>query len=122
MNILVRNLSREITEKELHQMFLPFGRIKSVDIVFDKITGRSKGFGFVEMSEDSEARAAIAELNGKLIRGEKVRVKTTNQKFNPGRSNPNKTRSERFPFGFKVKAGQRKNRSPSDKRRQRPFI
>ena len=79
LKILVRNLFREMDEKELLQMFLPFGKIRSLNIVMDKLTGRSKGFGFVDMPEASEALAAIKALNGKTIHGEKLRVKTANQ-------------------------------------------
>ncbi|MEW5744262.1 MAG: RNA-binding protein [Nitrospirota bacterium] len=83
MNILVRNLSRTITEKELLQMFLPFGRVVSHNIVMDDLTGRSKGFGFVEMPDAAEAAAAIKALDGKPIRGQKVRVKKTQRPSRP---------------------------------------
>jgi len=77
VNILVRNLSREVTEGELRQLFQQFGSIRSLNIVMDKATGKSKGFGFVEMPDRKEADAAIKALNGRHIHGEKVRVKTT---------------------------------------------
>ena len=77
MNILVRNLHREVTKTELFKLFQPFGKIKSVSLVMDEATGKSKGFGFVEIVEDSEAEAAIRAMNGKLIQGQKIRVKTT---------------------------------------------
>ena len=86
MNILIRNLSRGVTERELTQLFVAFGRIKSLNIVTDDATGKSKGFGFVEMSAESEGAAAIKALDGKLVQGQKIRVKTTNQ-LSIGRSN-----------------------------------
>ena len=77
MNILVRNLSRAVTERELVLMFMKFGTVKSFNIVTDKKTGASKGFGFVDMPEESEARAAIKALDGKFTRGQKLRVKSS---------------------------------------------
>ncbi len=96
MNILVRNLSKGVTEKELMQLFMPFGRIKSLNVVIDQVTHKSKGFGFVDMPEESEGAAAIKALNGKLIHGQKVRVKTTNQSSSPVRNKPDRARPERF--------------------------
>jgi RNA recognition motif-containing protein len=77
MKILVRNLSRAVTEQELFAMFEPFGTIEACDLVMDQKSGKSKGFGFIEMPSDQEANVAITKLNGKLIRGVKVRVKKT---------------------------------------------
>lgn len=64
MNIYVGNLSREVTEDELRQAFEPFGQVTSVNIIKDRYTGESRGFGFVEMATKSEAQAAINGLNG----------------------------------------------------------
>ena len=96
MNILVRNLSKTVTEKELMQLFLPFGKIKSLNVVIDQLTNKSKGFGFVDMAEESAGAAAIKALDGKLIHGQKVRVKTTNQSFRPTGNNPDRARPERL--------------------------
>ncbi len=79
MNLLVRNLSIKITEKELLQIFQKIGKVIAHNIVMDKDTGRSKGFGFVEMLNDYEALAAIKALNGKRISGQIIRVKTANK-------------------------------------------
>ena len=68
MKIYVGNLSYDITEEELRQEFLTFGGVESVSIISDKYSGRPKGFGFVEMASKSEAEAAIAGLNGKILR------------------------------------------------------
>lgn len=75
MNILVRNMSRTVTEKVLEDNFKPFGAIQSILIVKDLTSGRSKGFGFVEMPDKKETAAAIKGLNGKVVHGEKIRVK-----------------------------------------------
>ncbi|MFW6102230.1 MAG: RNA recognition motif domain-containing protein [Chloroflexota bacterium] len=64
MNIYVGNLSREVTETELRQAFESFGQVTSVNIIKDRYSGESRGFGFVEMATKSEAQAAINGLNG----------------------------------------------------------
>lgn len=58
------NLSYGVTKADLEALFTPFGAVRSADIVMDRDTGRSKGFGFVEMDNDSDAQKAIEELNG----------------------------------------------------------
>ena len=75
MKLLIRNLARTITEVELKSLFEAHGAVQSCDLVIDKDTGTSKGFGFVEMPKQGEAKAAIISLNGKDIAGSKVRVK-----------------------------------------------
>ncbi len=77
MNILVRNLPRNITEDELFNMFSKFGQISSHNIVYDKVTKQSKGFGYVEMPFIPEAKKALHKLNGKIVQGQKIRVKVT---------------------------------------------
>ena len=64
MNIYVGNLSRETTEDELRQAFAPFGEVTSANVIKDRYSGESRGFGFVEMTTKSEAQAAINGLNG----------------------------------------------------------
>jgi len=68
MKMYVGNLSYEVTEEELKKEFGAFGEVTSVSIITDKISGRPKGFGFVEMTTKSEAEAAIAGLNGKALK------------------------------------------------------
>ncbi|MCX7107636.1 MAG: RNA-binding protein [Methylococcales bacterium] len=75
MKILIRNLARTITEVELKALFEAHGAVQSCDLVIDKESGTSKGFGFVEMPKQGEAKAAISTLNGKDIAGSKIRVK-----------------------------------------------
>lgn len=74
MNIYVGNLSYDVTDDDLRQAFEPFGKVSSASVIRDKFTGRSRGFGFVEMATDTEAQAAITELNGKEIMGRAVNV------------------------------------------------
>lgn len=75
MKLLIRNLSRSTTEAELLTLFEPFGTVQSCNLVLDKKTDRSKGFAFVEMPKQGEAKAAMKTLNGKVIDGNKIRVK-----------------------------------------------
>lgn len=74
MNIYVGNLSRDVTEEDLQEAFGAFGQVASVNIIKDKFSGESRGFGFVEMPEKAEAQAAIADLNGKDLKGQTLNV------------------------------------------------
>jgi len=74
MNIYVGNLSWEVSEDELKEAFEAHGQVASVNIITDKYTGRSRGFGFVEMSVDDEARAAIEALNNTELKGRNMNV------------------------------------------------
>jgi len=74
MNIYVGNLSREVTEDDLRQLFGDFGQITSANIIRDKFSGESRGFGFVEMPENDKAQAAINSLNGKEFKGRTLNV------------------------------------------------
>jgi RNA recognition motif-containing protein len=74
MNIYVGNLSFEVTEEDLKKAFEGFGQIESVKIIKDNYTGRSKGFGFVEMSNNADAQSAIDALNDKEIKGRSIKV------------------------------------------------
>jgi len=80
MKILVRNLSRETTEEAIKSLFSEFGSIQSCNLVLDKETGESKGFGFLEMPKANEAKAAIKNLNYKTVDGNKIRVKKAEDK------------------------------------------
>jgi RNA recognition motif-containing protein len=75
MKLLIRNLTRTTTEAELKAMFENYGDVQSCTLVMDKATGGSKGFGFVEMPKAGDAKAAIKNLNGKDVAGNKIRVK-----------------------------------------------
>ena len=74
MNIYVGNLSYGVTEDELRDAFSEYGKVSSVSIISDKFSGQSKGFGFVEMADNSEADKAIKALNGTAIKGRNIKV------------------------------------------------
>jgi RNA recognition motif-containing protein len=74
MNIYIGNLPYSITEVDLRAAFEPFGKVDSVNIIKDKYTGQSKGFGFVEMPTAAEAKAAIDALNGSEMGGRNIKV------------------------------------------------
>lgn len=75
MKLLIRNLSRSTTEAEIQTMFEEYGDVQSCNLVLDKETGKSKGFGFVEMPKPGDAKAAMKNLNGKEVDGSAIRVK-----------------------------------------------
>jgi RNA recognition motif-containing protein len=72
--LYVGNLTYEVTSSALEQMFAPHGTVESAQVIMDRDTGRSKGFGFVEMKTDQEAQAAIAAMNGKEVEGRSLTV------------------------------------------------
>ncbi|MFO7287157.1 MAG: RNA-binding protein [Gammaproteobacteria bacterium] len=74
MNIYVGNLSYAMSEAELRDAFAAYGEVSSVKILVDRETGRSRGFGFVEMPNRQEAERAVAQLNGKDVGGRALRV------------------------------------------------
>jgi RNA recognition motif-containing protein len=74
MNIYVGNLSYGMSEQELRDAFAEYGDVASVKILSDRETGRSRGFGFVEMPNQSEGETAISQLNGKDVGGRALRV------------------------------------------------
>lgn len=75
MKLRILDLPRTTTEEELKALFAKHGKVVSCNLVLDKATGMSKGFGFVEMSSTAEAQAAIAALNGTKVLKNKIRVK-----------------------------------------------
>ncbi len=74
MNIYVGNLTYDVTDDELMAAFSPHGAVDSARVIIDRFSGRSRGFGFVEMSSDTEARAAIEQMNGKDLTGRALTV------------------------------------------------
>lgn len=80
MKLLIRNLDRLTTEEELKGFFQEFGSVQSCDLVIDRESGESKGFGFIEMPKSGEAKAAIKNLNNKTIGNNKIRVKKAEDK------------------------------------------
>lgn len=81
-NIFVGNLSFDATENALRAMFEEFGTVDRVNLVTDRDTGRARGFGFVEMSNDAEGQNAIAALNGRDLDGRALNVNEARPKEN----------------------------------------
>lgn len=74
MNIYVGNLSYAVTEDDLRSIFAEFGEVNSVNIIKDRFSGQSKGFGFVEMPNNSEADKALKALNGSKLKNQSIKV------------------------------------------------
>lgn len=74
MNIYISNLSYGVSDADLNQLFTEYGEITSAKVIMDRESGRSRGFGFVEMPNDSEAQKAIDELNGAEYDGKTISV------------------------------------------------
>ncbi|MBN8663332.1 MAG: RNA-binding protein [Chitinophagales bacterium] len=74
MNIYVSNLSYAVQDEDLRGFFAEYGEVSSAKVIMDKFTNRSRGFGFVEMSDDEAAKKAIAELNGAMVDGRSISV------------------------------------------------
>jgi RNA recognition motif-containing protein len=82
--LYVGNLAYSIGDSDLQQMFAAYGTVNSAQVIMDRETGRSKGFGFVEMGTDQEAQAAIAACNGKEIEGRALTVNEARPKAEGG--------------------------------------
>ncbi|MEK8179341.1 RNA-binding protein [Flavobacterium buctense] len=93
MNIFVGSLPFSIDEADLKESFGVYGTVNSVKIITDKFTGRSKGFGFVEMENDTEAEKAIQELNGATVEGRTIVVNKSEPKPEGERRTFNNNRS-----------------------------
>lgn len=88
MNIYVSNLSFNVQDEDLRGFFTPYGEVTSAKIISDKFTGKSRGFGFVEMSDDTAAKKAIAELDNGMVDGRNIKVVEARPKEDkPARSN-----------------------------------
>jgi RNA recognition motif-containing protein len=87
MNIYVGNVDFKVSEDQLSELFAGHGSVSSAKIITDKETGRSKGFGFVEMSDDEEGKEAISALNGYELNGRKISVTLARPKEDRPRSN-----------------------------------
>ena len=95
--IYVGNFAFSLTEAELRSMFEPYGKVESATLVTDRDTGRSRGFGFVEMSEDAEAASAIGALNGRDSGGRPLTVNEARPKTDrPSRGGPGGRRESRW--------------------------
>ncbi|HVG40096.1 MAG TPA: RNA-binding protein [Chitinophagaceae bacterium] len=74
MNIYVSNLSFDVQDEDLKDFFTPFGEVSSAKVIMDRDTNKSRGFGFVEMSDDEAAKKAISELDGADVEGRTIKV------------------------------------------------
>ena len=74
MNIHVSNLSFNVTDEDLKEFFTEYGEVSSAKVIMDKFTGKSRGFGFVEMPDDEAAKKAIGELDNGVVEGRTIRV------------------------------------------------
>jgi RNA recognition motif-containing protein len=86
MNIYIGNLSYNVTEETIRQAFESFGQVTSARIIKDKYSGQSRGFGFVEMSLQSQAQTAIKSLNGKDLLGKQISVNEARPRADRGRT------------------------------------
>lgn len=84
MNIYVGNLVFDVSEDDLKEAFEPFGEITEVRLIMDKFSGKSKGFGFIEMPTKAEAEKAIEEMNGKEFKGRAINVNEAKPKTDRG--------------------------------------
>ena len=82
MNIYVSNLSFNVQDEDLREFFTPYGEVATAKIITDRETGRSRGFGFVEMNDDAASKKAIAELNEATVEGRTIKVMEAKPKEN----------------------------------------
>ena len=88
MNIYVSNLSFNVQDEDLKDFFKDYGEVSSAKVIMDKFTNQSRGFGFVEMSDDTAAKKAITELDGATVEGRTIKVMEARPKEDrPARSN-----------------------------------
>lgn len=92
MNIYVGNLAYTVSDSDLRDAFGASGTVSSASVITDKFSGQSKGFGFVEMPNDSEARAAISALNDKPLKGRNMRVNEAKPRESRPSSGPRRDR------------------------------
>ena len=88
MNIYVSNLSFNVQDEDLRDFFASYGEVTSAKVISDRETGNSRGFGFVEMSDDAASKKAIAELDGATVEGRTIKVMEAKPKEDrPSRGN-----------------------------------
>jgi RNA recognition motif-containing protein len=102
MNIFVGNLAKGVSEDDLRGTFEAFGQVESVNILKDRFSGQSKGFGFLKMPSEKDAQAAIKETNGKDLKGQAIRV---------DEANPRPVRSHQSRGGDRRRSGPRRGGS-----------
>jgi RNA recognition motif-containing protein len=89
MNIYVSNLSFNVQDDDLREFFAPYGEVTSAKVINDRETGQSRGFGFVEMSDDTAAKKAVAELDQATVEGRAIRVSEAKPREDKPRNNGN---------------------------------
>jgi len=94
MKVFVGNLSHEVTNQDLFELFEQFGQIDSVNIIYDKFTGESRRFAFVRMPVEDEAINAIKSLNGHILKGKSLKI---NEARDHSRGHHGKNRRKRIP-------------------------
>jgi RNA recognition motif-containing protein len=99
MNIYIGNLSHHVTEEDIRNAFEAFGQVASAAIIKDKYSGHSRGFGFVEMPDQSEAQTAIKNLNGKELHGQTINVSEARPRTDRGRSGERGNQRGRSGYG-----------------------
>ena len=114
MNIFVGSLPFSIDEADLRESFGVYGTVNSVKIITDKFTGRSKGFGFVEMENDAEAQKAIDELNGATVSGRTIVVNKSEPKPEGERRSFNNNRGGGYNGGGNSRGGYNDRNSGGD--------
>jgi len=88
MNIYISNLSFNVQDEDLRDFFKDYGEVSSAKVIMDKFTNKSRGFGFVEMSDDAAAQKAISELDGATVEGRTIKVMEAKPKEDrPARNN-----------------------------------
>lgn len=107
INIYVGNLPYSVDSNELREAFEPYGEVGSVEVIFDRRTKRSRGYGFVEMSDDDAAREAIAALNGSDYQGRELRVDESQAK------DPNASRGNGAAKSRRRQSAENDDRAPS---------
>jgi RNA recognition motif-containing protein len=107
MNIFVSNLSFNVQDEDLREFFAPYGEVTSARVINDRETGRSRGFGFVEMSDDEAARKAISELDQATVEGRSIKVSEAKPKEE--RSNSGSFGNNRGGGGYKKQSGYSRN-------------
>ncbi|MBU0656954.1 MAG: RNA-binding protein [Gammaproteobacteria bacterium] len=107
MNIYVGNLPYKITENELRELFGAYGDVSSVSMIKDKMTGQSKGFGFVDMPNSDEATAAINGLNEQAVQGRNIKVNEAKPREDRPRTGGGGDRGGRGGFGGGDRGGSR---------------
>ena len=97
MNIYVSNLSFNVQDEDLKEFFTPYGEVTSAKIIVDKMTNQSRGFGFVEMPDNTACRKAIAELNDAVVDGRNIKVMEAKPKEDrPARNNGGNFRNNSY--------------------------